>query len=166
MIILGIDPGIAITGIGVIEKKANGLVVPLFYDQITTPAHTPLSERLSIIYDSVTKIVEKFNPNVMSIEELFFNNNAKTAFAVGQARGVIILAAKQHNIDIFEYTPLQVKQSVTGYGRADKKQIQHMVKIMLGLSTVPKPDDVADALAVAICHSNSERFLSITEAKL
>lgn len=161
MRILGIDPGIAIVGYGVVEKETNRYKA-VTYNAITTRAHTPLETRLEIIYNKMNEILDEFRPEVMSVEELFFNNNAKTAFAVGQARGVILLSAVQHKIPIYEYTPLQVKQALTGYGRADKNQIQQMTKSMLGLFEIPKPDDVADALAIAVCHGNSMRFNGIT----
>ena len=162
MRILGIDPGIAIVGYGIVDKSANAYKA-VKYDAITTKAHTPIENRLLSIYNELDLIIKEYKPEVMSVEELFFNNNAKTAFAVGQARGVILLAAVQNNLPIYEYTPLQVKQALTGYGRADKNQIQQMVKAMLGLSAVPKPDDVADALAIAMCHGNSMRFGSILD---
>ena len=160
MRILGIDPGIAIVGYGVVDKEGNRYKT-VAYDAVTTKAHTPLEERLKIVYEGVNEIIQLYKPDVMSIEELFFNNNAKTALTVGQARGVIILAAVQNNLPIYEYTPLQVKQALTGYGRACKSQIQQMMKSMLGLECIPKPDDVADALAIAVCHGNSVRFNSI-----
>lgn len=161
MRILGIDPGIAIVGYGVVEKNAN-VYKAVDYSAITTKAHTPLEDRLEIIYKRMLEIIEVYKPDAISVEELFFNNNAKTAFSVGQARGVVLLAAVQNHVPVYEYTPLQVKQALTGYGRADKNQIQQMVKSMLGLKSVPKPDDVADALAIAICHGNSMRFKNIT----
>jgi crossover junction endodeoxyribonuclease RuvC len=160
MRILGVDPGIAICGTGVVEKVGNSYRA-IYYDSILTKAHTPLEDRLEIIYNETVRIIEEYRPEAMAVEELFFNNNAKTAFAVGQARGVVLLAAKQKGVSFYEYTPLEVKQALTGYGRADKKQIQQMVKSFLGLSEVPKPDDTADALAIAICHGNSVRFNSI-----
>lgn len=160
MRILGVDPGIAIVGTGIVDKVGYGYR-PVYYDSIITKAHTPLEERIEMVYNKTVELIETYNPDAMAVEELFFNNNAKTAFAVGQARGVILLAAKQHNVPFFEYTPLQVKQALTGYGRADKKQMQQMVKSFLGLSEVPKPDDTADALAIAICHGNSVRFNNI-----
>lgn len=160
MRILGIDPGLAIVGYGIVDKEGNSYKT-IYYDAITTQAHTPIENRIKIIYDEMNLIIEKYKPEVISIEELFFNNNAKTALAVGQARGVVLLSAVEHNIPIYEYTPLQVKQALTGYGRASKMQIQQMMKSMLGLSEIPKPDDVADALAIAICHGNSVRFNSI-----
>lgn len=161
--ILGIDPGIAIVGVGVVDK-IHSAYKPIYYDAVTTPAHTPLERRIMDIYDRINEIITEYKPDAVSVEELFFNNNAKTAFAVGQARGVIVLAAVKAGLPIYEYTPLQVKQALTGYGRADKRQIQQMMKLMLGLSEVPKPDDVADALAIAVCHGNSTRFNQQTTA--
>lgn len=160
MRILGIDPGIAIVGYGVVDKEANRYKT-VAYDAVTTRAHTPLEERLQLVYKGIDEIIKLYKPDAMSIEELFFNSNAKTAVAVGQARGVILLAAVQNNLPVYEYTPLQVKQALTGYGRASKAQIQQMMKSILGLSSVPKPDDVADALAIAVCHGNSMRFNAI-----
>ena len=157
MRILGIDPGIAIVGTGIVEKVGYKYL-PVYYDSIITKAHTPLEDRIETVYNKTVELIETYKPDAIAVEELFFNNNAKTAFAVGQARGVILLAAKQHNVPFYEYTPLQVKQALTGYGRADKKQMQQMVKSFLGLNEVPKPDDTADALAIAICHGNSVRF--------
>ena len=162
MRILGIDPGIAIVGYGVVDKEGNRYKT-VAYDAVTTKAHTPLEERLEIVYNGIVELIKEYRPDAMSIEELFFNNNAKTALTVGQARGVIILAAVQNHVPIYEYTPLQVKQALTGYGRASKTQIQQMMKSMLGLSEIPKPDDVADALAIAVCHGNSIRFNSIKQ---
>lgn len=154
MVILGIDPGYAIVGYGVIKYEGGKMSV-IDYGKITTEANIPLSKRLKLIYDSLTQLIETFKPDVVAVEELFFNSNVKTAIAVGHARGVIILAAANKNIKIAEYTPLQIKQAVVGYGRADKNQVQQMVKMFLKLKEVPKPDDTADALAVAICHANS-----------
>lgn len=162
MIILGIDPGIAIVGTGVIQYENNKFKV-LYYDAVTTKAHTPLEERIKLVYEGVGQLMDYYKPDALSMEELFFNNNAKTAFAVGQARGVILLAAANRNIPIFSYTPLQIKQAITGYGRADKNQVQQMVKSFLNLRAVPKPDDVADALAIAICHAHSHGFNSLLD---
>ena len=162
MRILGIDPGIAIVGYGVVDKEGNRYKT-IAYDAVTTKAHTPLEDRLEKVYNGVCEIIKEYKPDAMSIEELFFNNNARTALTVGQARGVIILAAVQNHIPVYEYTPLQVKQALTGYGRASKTQIQQMMKSMLGLTEIPKPDDVADALAIAVCHGNSMRFNSIKQ---
>ena len=141
MRILGIDPGVAIVGYGVIEYKSNQFKV-IDYGKITTPAHTPLPKRLKLVYDGMTQLVETFKPDVVAI-------------AVGHARGVLVLGAENAGVPVSEYTPLQIKQAVTGYGRADKNQVQQMVKMFLNLTEVPKPDDTADALAVAICHAHS-----------
>lgn len=157
MIIIGIDPGYAIVGIGVIEYIGNKFRT-LEYNAITTPAGMPTVERLKKIYQEMDMYLEKYKPDAVAIEELFFNSNQKTAINVAQARGVLLVAVANRNVPICEYTPLQVKQSVTGYGRADKKQIQQMVKMMLGLNAIPKPDDAADALAIAICHAHSNKM--------
>ena len=157
MVILGIDPGYAIVGIGVIEYIGNKFRV-LEYNAITTPAGMPTVERLKKIYTEITSYLVKYDPDAVAIEELFFNSNQKTAINVAQARGVLLVAVANANIPICEYTPLQVKQSVTGYGRAEKKQIQQMVKTLLGLNAIPKPDDAADALAIAICHAHSNKM--------
>ncbi|MCM1544287.1 MAG: crossover junction endodeoxyribonuclease RuvC [Ruminococcus sp.] len=154
MIILGIDPGYAIVGFGVIDYRSNHFKV-VDYGAITTPAGMPFNRRLEIIYDDLTAIIEKHKPEAMSVEKVFYNNNAKTVIDVSQARGVIMLAAQKNKVPVFEYTPLQVKQSVVGYGRAEKKQIQEMTKRILALEKVPKPDDTADALAMAICHAHT-----------
>ncbi|MDD9269839.1 crossover junction endodeoxyribonuclease RuvC [Paenibacillus sp. GCM10023248] len=159
MRILGIDPGIAIVGFGFIDKIGSKLV-PVQYGSIQTQAHTDPGQRLKDVYDATTQLIEKYKPDAMSIEKLFFNRNVTTAFTVGQARGVMILAGVQAGLPIAEYTPLQVKQSVVGYGNAEKHQVQEMVKILLKLSQVPKPDDVADALAIAICHAHSSALQS------
>lgn len=153
MTVLGIDPGYAIIGYGVIRFD-NLRFRPVEYGAITTPAKNLFSERLEKIFRGVTAIIEQYNPDALSIEKLYFNTNTTTAIDVAQARGVIVLAAKLKGIPVFEYTPLQVKQAVTGYGRAEKKQVQEMVKHILKLDSVPKPDDTADALAIAICHSH------------
>ncbi|RDY20443.1 crossover junction endodeoxyribonuclease RuvC [Criibacterium bergeronii] len=153
MIVLGIDPGIAIVGYGLIDYDGNTFRT-ISYGAITTPAHASLSTRLKTIYDDLTSIITSYKIDCVAIEELFFNKNVKTALDVAQARGVIVVACMNNNIPLYEYTPLQVKQGVVGYGRAVKSQIQEMVKIMLNLPKVPKPDDVADGLAIAICHCN------------
>ena len=153
MVILGIDPGYAIVGWGVIEYEHSRFRV-LGYGAITTNADTPFPQRLQAIYNDMCYVFEKYKPSVMSMEKLFYNSNQKTVIDVAQARGVITLCAQMHNKDIFEYTPLQVKQSVTGYGRAEKKQVMEMTRSILGLVSVPKPDDTADALALAICHAH------------
>lgn len=154
MIILGIDPGYAIVGIGIIEYKGNKFRT-IEYGAITTPAGMPTPQRLQAIYHDINSLIDKYKPDVVAVEELFFNSNQKTAIQVAQARGVIIVSVVNKNIPLYEYTPLQIKQALTGYGRADKKQMQQMVKTFLGLNVIPKPDDAADALAAAICHAHS-----------
>lgn len=157
MIILGIDPGIAIVGYSIIECNGNKFRA-IDYGCIKTESNLLFPERIKIIYDRLIEIIEKYKPDDLAIEELFFNKNVKTAIKVGQARGVEILAGVNQGLEIYEYTPLQIKQAVVGYGRADKNQVQEMVKILLNLKEKPKPDDVADALAVAICHGSSIKF--------
>lgn len=149
-IILGVDPGLASTGYGVIAIH-QGQSKMLDYGCISTAAQTAFELRLKEIHEQLQKIISEYNPQVLAIEELFFAKNAKTAMLVGQARGVILLTAMQNNLTIRQFTPLEVKQAVTGYGRADKKQMQQMVKILLKLKELPWPDDAADALAVAVC---------------
>ncbi|MFA5076001.1 MAG: crossover junction endodeoxyribonuclease RuvC [Patescibacteria group bacterium] len=150
MIILGIDPGVASTGYGLISKQGNQLSL-ITFGVIKTPAKTNFADRLNIIHRELKALIKKYQPNKIAIEELFFCKNVKTALMVGQARGVILLTSIQANIPIVEYTPLQIKQAVTSYGRAEKSQIQKMVKILLNLKNIPSPDDAADALATAIC---------------
>ncbi len=154
MRIIGIDPGYAIVGYGVVEYTKNRFKV-IDYGAITTTPKNTMPQRLNLVYDALTYIFSKYEPDAVAFEELFFNQNAKTAINVGQARGISILAAEKLGLNIFEYTPLQVKQAVVGYGRAEKAQVQQMVKTLLNLKVVPKPDDTADALAVAICHGHS-----------
>ena len=153
MKIIGIDPGYAIVGYGVVEYH-NMNFTTLFYGAILTEAGTPFEGRLLKIYDELTAILDSHKPDAMAVEKLFFTTNQKTAIDVAQARGVILLAAKQHGIPVYEYTPLQVKQSVVGYGKAQKAQVMDMTKRLLNLREVPKPDDTADALAIAICHAH------------
>ncbi len=154
MIILGIDPGYAIVGYGVVDYNANHFTV-IDYGAITTQAGTPFLQRLEEIYDGLCYLCEKHKPDVMSIEKLFFNTNTTTAIDVAQARGVILLAAQKYGLTVGEFTPLQVKQSIVGYGRAEKKQVQEMTRLLLNLNGIPKPDDTADALAMAICYAHS-----------
>ena len=154
MIILGIDPGTAIMGYGLIEQKGNRLSA-IAYACWRTPAHTPLAERLLMLYEQIDQLLREHPPDHMAVEELFFSRNTTTALSVAHARGVILLAGAKRGIPVYEYTPLQVKQAVVGYGRADKKQVQQMVKGLLGLDEIPRPDDTADALAIAICHAHS-----------
>ncbi len=153
MKILGIDPGTATTGFGVIEKQ-GGKVTFIDAGVILTPADQPMPERLSEIYNGLNELLDEYRPDCMAVELLYFASNVTTAITVGQARGVVLLAAAEHAVAVAEYTPLQVKQAITGYGRATKKQMQEMVKMMLGLSGIPKPDDAADGLAIAITHAN------------
>ena len=154
MRILGLDPGIATIGFGLVESS-RGRHSLIRCGVITTPAHTSLASRLELIYDDLSQLLEAFKPDAVSVEELFFNTNITTGIAVAHGRGVILLACQKAGIKIYEYTPLQVKQAVVGYGRADKHQVQTMVKTILNLREIPKPDDAADALAVAICHANT-----------
>lgn len=154
MRVLGIDPGIAIVGFGFVDKQGHKLV-PVQYGCIQTKAHTDQAVRLQEVYDSMLQLIDTYKPDALAIEKLFFNKNVTTAFTVSEARGVIQLAAVQRGLTIAEYTPLQVKQAIVGYGNAEKKQVQEMVKLFLKLAAVPKPDDVADALAIAICHAHS-----------
>ena len=154
MIILGIDPGLAIVGWGVVEYVGTRFR-PLAYGSITTPKEMTTEQRLAEIYRELNAIIDKYHPDAMAVEELFFNTNQTTGIRVAEARGVILLAGQQKGIPIAEYTPLQVKQSVVGYGRAEKKQVITMVTMLLGLPKPPKPDDTADALALAITHAHS-----------
>lgn len=157
MIILGIDPGYGTIGYGVIEKKGSS-ITPIDYGVIVTPKDEGIAARLAMIYDSLDVLVKKFRPDEIAVEELFFNTNITTGIKVAQARGVILLCAVRECGRLYEYTPLMVKQSLTGNGRADKKQVQYMVKMMLKLKSEPRPDDAADALAIAICHANTCDF--------
>jgi crossover junction endodeoxyribonuclease RuvC len=157
MRIIGIDPGTGILGFGVIDTKATKSTM-VDAGVIRTKVHQPLDERLVEIYNSLCEIIAENKPQVMVIETLFFAQNVTTAISVSHARGVAMLAGKLAGLEIVEYTPLQIKQAITGYGRADKKQMQEMVRVLLGLNEVPKPDDCADALAAAICHSTSLKY--------
>lgn len=154
MVILGIDPGLAIIGWGVVRYDGFRFQT-LGYGSIQTPAGIPTEERLSLIYEGMCQLIEKYKPDEMAVEELFFNTNITTGIRVAEARGVILLCGQQKHLRIAEYTPLQVKQSVVGYGRAEKKQVITMVTALLNLPKPPKPDDTADALAIAICHAHS-----------
>jgi len=159
MIIMGIDPGFAITGYGIVKYEGNKFSV-LDYGVITTEASMELPRRLLILNNGLEDLIRMYQPAAISVEELFFNKNIKTALNVGHGRGVALLAAAKSGVGVYEYTPLQVKQAVVGYGRADKQQMQHMVKLILNLREIPKPDDAADALAVAVCHGHSYRMES------
>ncbi len=154
MIILGIDPGLAIVGWGVLSYNGTK-IQPIACGSIQTQAGLPVEQRLGEIYDKLSLIVEKYRPDALAVEELFFTSNITTGIVVAEARGVILLCARKHGISIFEYTPMQVKQAVVGYGKADKHQVISMVTMLLNLPAPPKPDDTADALAIAICHAHT-----------
>ena len=154
IIILGIDPGIAIVGWGVVEYKGNKFN-PLGFGSVQTPASMKTEDRLVEIFNSINEIIKKYKPDCMAVEELFWNTNQTTGIRVSEARGVILLCAARLGIPVYEYTPLQVKQAVVGYGRAEKKQVVSMVTMLLNLEKPPKPDDTADALAIAVCHAHS-----------
>jgi crossover junction endodeoxyribonuclease RuvC len=154
MVILGIDPGYAITGYGVLDYHANRFTC-LEYGVISTKPALPFEKRLLKIADDLTELIEKWHPSAMAVEELFFSRNTTTAIGAAQGRGVAVLSGARAGLPVYEYTPVQVKLAVSGYGRADKHQVQQMVRVLLGLPRVPKPDDAADALAVAICHAHS-----------
>ncbi|MGN0961530.1 MAG: crossover junction endodeoxyribonuclease RuvC [Christensenellales bacterium] len=164
MIILGIDPGLAIVGFGVLEKQKSKVDV-IDYGVINTPKEDTLPQRLDKIYKGMCALIDKYKPEQVAIEELFFNTNTTTGIAVAEARGVIILACMNKGCKLFEYTPLQIKQALTGNGRADKHQVQFMVKAILKLNAVPKPDDAADGLAAALCHSQTNLFLAGTDIR-
>ncbi|MDD4796688.1 MAG: crossover junction endodeoxyribonuclease RuvC [Eubacteriales bacterium] len=154
MRILGIDPGLAIVGFGVVEQQQRGKLCLVDYGTVTTPAGMPLPDRLVIVHDGIKKVVETYRPDMIALEELFFCKNVTTAIAVGQARGAAVIAARNaFGGKLYEYTPKQIKLAVTGYGNADKRQVQQMVRILLQMDHIPKPDDAADALAIAICHA-------------
>lgn len=163
MRVLGVDPGTAITGYGLVESVHDelGLVT---YGTITTSAGQPMAERLATLYHQLSQIIRDSKPTELAVEELFFHKNVRTALAVGQARGVVLLAASHAGLPVSEYTPLQVKDAVVGYGRATKEQVQEMVRMLLGLDVVPRPDDAADAIAVAICHCHAARLTALLDA--
>jgi crossover junction endodeoxyribonuclease RuvC len=160
MLVLGIDPGTAITGYGLVKGEGDDLAL-VAYGAITTSSDWPLPERLQRIYQELTALIEDQQPTAAAVEELFFSKNVRTALSVGQARGVALLVAANAGLPIHEYTPLQVKQAIAGYGRATKDQVQQMVKMLLTLDSVPQPDDAADAIAVAICHIHSAKLTAI-----
>lgn len=160
MIILGIDPGYAIVGYGVVEKDNTNRCRTIDYGTIDTPKEMSFPKRLKIIADGMRMLIEKFKPDEIAIEELFFNDNITTGIKVAEARGVILSTAIELMDGLYEYTPLQIKQAITGNGRADKKQVQYMTVAMLGLKNVPKPDDAADALAAALCHAQTNKIMA------
>ncbi|MGD8455732.1 MAG: crossover junction endodeoxyribonuclease RuvC [Anaerolineales bacterium] len=155
MLVIGIDPGTAITGYGLVRENEDGTLKAVEYGAIRTPAKCPMAERLVLLHDELNKILTRHQPESSAVEMLFFQRNVKTAITVGQGRGVILLALAQAGVPVAEYTPLEIKQAITGYGGADKVQMQDMVRTLLNLDETPKPDDAADALAVAICHLHS-----------
>ena len=157
MRILGIDPGFAITGYSIIDYIGNKFKL-ITSGAITTEANLAFPTRLTIIYNQLGEIINKYNPEVISVEELFFNQNIKTAINVAQARGIVLVVGCKNSIPTYEYTPLQIKQAVVGYGRAEKKQVQQMVKAILNVKEVPKLDDITDSMAAAICHAHSSKF--------
>lgn len=161
MRILGLDPGTARMGWGIIEGEEEPSLVA--YGVLSTPAGRPLAERLHTLFQALRELVARYRPQAAALEELFFARNARTALAVGQARGSALVALAESGLPVYEYTPLQVKMAVTGYGQAEKAQVQEMVRALLGLERVPRPDDAADALAVALCHFHSARMQAILE---
>ncbi len=158
MRVLGVDPGLAITGFGIVEEGEGEHLRAVAYDAITTAAHSPVPERLARLYDALTHVIVHYRPDVMAVERLFFGRNVTTAFTVGQARGVVLLCAARHGLHVAEYKPAEIKQALVGYGNAEKQQVQFMVRSLLDLPEIPRPDDVADALATAICHIFHARF--------
>lgn len=164
MRVLGVDPGIAIVGYSILDFENNKFKL-IEYGCVTTSSTSPLTERLKFIYMEMENIIREFKPQDMAIEELFFNKNVKTAITVAQARGVEILSGINNGLSVYEYTPLQVKQGIVGYGRADKFQVQQSVKNLLRLDHIPKPDDTADAIAIAICHCFSNKFKDLYEVR-
>ena len=161
MRIIGIDPGTALLGFGVIDADNDPELVD--FGAVETVVGVPMPDRLLSLYDAITELIVRYQPDVMSIEQLFFARNVTTAITVGQARGVALLAAAQAKLGVVEYTPSQVKHAIAGYGKADKQQMQEMVRILLGMEFVPHPDDAADALAVALCHAQRRSFAELTE---
>ncbi|MFN2244429.1 MAG: crossover junction endodeoxyribonuclease RuvC [Anaerolineae bacterium] len=162
MLVLGIDPGTAITGFGLVREEEEGLAL-VAYGVITTAANQPLPERLQLIYQGLAQVTRQHQPQQAAVEELFFSRNARTALSVGHARGVALLALADAGLPIYEYKPLEIKQAITGYGGADKGQVQEMVRLLLNLDHVPQPDDAADAVAVAVCHIHSARMKALIE---
>ncbi len=163
MLVLGIDPGTATTGYGLVRQTENGELHAIAYGVITTPPGTPMPSRLDSLYQDLTALIHLHRPDAAAVEELFFQKNVRTAITVAQGRGVVLLACAQNQVPVDEYTPLEIKNTVAGYGGADKKQMQQMVRMLLNLEDIPRPDDAADALATAICHiqhAQSRRWLA------
>jgi crossover junction endodeoxyribonuclease RuvC len=159
--VLGIDPGTATTGYGVVEETETGELRALTYGTVTTTPDQPMAERLQVIHRELTELAQTWEPDVAAVEEIYFSVNVRTAMSVGQARGVAMLALADAGLPVSEYSPSAVKQALTGYGRADKRQMQEMVRMLLGLAETPRPDDAADALAVAVCHIHSATLRSL-----
>ena len=164
MLVLGLDPGIAITGYGLVEERDQELVA-VAYGVMRTSPRVPKADRLVLLHQQLSQLISRYGPDNAAVEELFFSTNARTAMVVGEARGVLLLALAEAGVQIAEYTPLQVKQAITGYGQADKVQMQQMVRILLNLEDIPRPDDAADALAVSICHHNSARMAALLDRR-
>lgn len=162
MLVLGLDPGLAITGYGFVEGDGDNLRA-LSYGVLRTSSHLPLAERLLQLHEGLSELLVRYRPDVVALEELFFSTNARTAITVGEARGVLLFTMAEASLKVVEYTPLQVKQAITGYGQADKAQVQQMVRLLLHLAEIPRPDDAADALAVSICHHHSARMAKLLE---
>ena len=160
MLVLGIDPGTATTGYGLVRKREDGSLEAIDFGTVQTPHDLPAHKRLSMLYKRMDEILHLHRPETCAVEKLFFQRNISTAIAVGQARGVIMLAISEAGLDVAEYTPNEIKQAVAGYGNAGKKQVQEMVRVLLGLQEIPKPDDAADALAIAITHLHTNQYLS------
>lgn len=163
MLALGLDPGTATTGYGLVRLAPDGSLLAVKYGVISTPKNTPAPDRLVILYDQLQGLLRKYRPETVAVEKLFFQRNVTTALAVGQARGVMLLALARAGLEVYEYTPNEIKQAVAGYGSAGKRQMQEMVRVLLALEDIPRPDDAADALAVAICHLHSARMLQLVE---
>jgi crossover junction endodeoxyribonuclease RuvC len=163
MLVIGIDPGTATTGYGLVRETEDRSLKAVDYGVIQTPADLPMPERLALLYDTLNEILTLHQPDSSAVEMLFFQRNVKTAITVGQGRGVVLLALAQASIPIAEYTPLEIKQALTGYGGAEKQQVQEMVRMLLDLENAPQPDDAADALAVAICHLHSMKIKDLTQ---
>lgn len=164
MLVIGIDPGTATTGYGLVRENQNDSLQAVDHGVILTPADMPMAQRLALLYGKLNEILVLHHPDSSAVEKLFFQRNVKTAITVGQGRGVVLLALAQADVPVAEYTPLEVKQAVAGYGGADKRQVQEMVRVLLDLEEIPKPDDAADALAIAICHLHSAKMLNIIQS--
>lgn len=163
MLVLGIDPGTAITGYGIVKEFPDGKLQSIVHGVIKTPSKMPMPNRLDILFEELTEIIQEYQPDSCAVEKIFFSKNVKTAISVGQGRGVVLLALAKGNMAVGEYTPNEIKQAITGYGNADKRQMQEMVKTLLNLDKIPKPDDAADALGVAVCHINHQRYQQLTQ---